>query len=141
MIKLIDILKEEIFKAYHGRYIFDVDKAYDLIKSNNIKFKIYKLNPSKIHLTSPTLTNVDPEKIKNIKIDYSKPIGLVVAFKNPETDLNELLLIDGNHRTTKAMEEGKEALYYIIDNPKEVKKIMKFNKKIPHKLFLDDDDE
>jgi hypothetical protein len=139
MIKLINILKEEIFKAYHGRYIFDVDKAYDLIKSDGIKYKIYKLNPSKIRLTSSLFTSVDPEKIKNLKMDYSKPIGIVVAFKNPETDLSELLLIDGNHRTTKAMEESKEALYYVIDEPKEVKKIMKFNKKIPHKLFPDDE--
>lgn len=134
------LIKEELFRAYHGRYKFDIDKAYKMIENGNIKYKIIQLDPNKLKLTDPAFTNIDAKHVDEIEIDYSKPIGLVVKFENPETKQTELLLVDGNHRTTKAMKENRPALYYVVDDPKEAERFMKFDASIPHKLFLDDED-
>jgi hypothetical protein len=138
--KIKQLIKEELFRAYHGRYRFDVDKAYKMIDNGNIDYKITQLDPNKLKLTDPAFTSIDNKHADEIKIDYSKPIGLVVKFENPETKETESLLIDGNHRTTKAMKENRPALYYVLDNPEDAKKFMTFDSSVPHKLFLDDED-
>lgn len=133
------LIKEELFRAYHGRYRFDIDKAYKMIENGTVNYKITQLDPNKLKLTDPAFTSIDNKHADEITIDYSKPIGLVVKFENPETKQTEFLLIDGNHRTTKAMNENRPALYYVIDDPKDAEKFMKFDASVPHKLFLDSD--
>lgn len=140
---IIDIpIENETFSAYRGRYKFDVDKAYELIKTNKVKFieKVYQ--PDMMHfLSHPEFSQTSDEKIKNIKVDYSKPIGLIVNFKNPETNKTEYLLIDGNHRTRKAIEEDKPANFYVIQNPEDVDKFMIIDKNVEHKMFDDEIEE
>ena len=151
MIKLIDLLKEslnkninienEIFSAYNGRYIFDVSKAYDMVKSNIVKNQIKKYTPNMMHfLSHPVFQYSDPKKVKGLEIDYDRPIGLIVNVKDPENGKTEWMLIDGNHRTRKAISDNKDANYIVIPNPEDVEKFMTFDKTKSHNLFPDDDE-
>lgn len=131
--------KNEIFSAYHGRYKFDVSKAYDLIKQGNIKTKIKTYSPEVMHfLSHPEFSEANPEKYNNIQIDYNEPLGLIANFKD-ENDKNELILIDGNHRTRKAVEEKQPGQYIVMYDPNDVNKILTINNEIPKKLFSDDE--
>lgn len=93
------------------------------------------------YLSHPEFSGADKEKIGRIRVDYTRPIGLIAKFKNPENNKEEWMLIDGNHRTRKAVEEGKPANYYVVSDPHDVERFMKFNLKHPHQHFLDDMDE
>ena len=147
MIKLIDILSEiikpenEIFSAYNGRYLFDVTEAYNLIQSGGVKNMIKSYNPTMMYqLSHPEFNVAEPSKVASMKIDYNKPIGIIVKFRDPETEKTEWILIDGNHRTRKATEENKDAKFYVISDPNDVDKFMETNVEQPHKLFIDDED-
>jgi hypothetical protein len=134
--------KDEILTSYGGRYVFDVKKALKLIHYNKIKFDIQKYpNYLLKQYSHPLFTTVDPEKVEKLKneLDLTKPLGLLVKFMNPEDKKIEWMLIDGNHRVRAAAEIGEDALLYVISDPNEVKKIMKFNKKFPHQMFPDDE--
>jgi hypothetical protein len=132
---------DEIFSAYHGRYEFNVSKAYKMISRKAISFDIVEYDVNMMHfLSHPDFNAADLNKVKSLKIDYATPIGLVVNFKDPESGMTEYMLIDGNHRTRKAVLDGKPGKYYLVNNPNDVKKFMKTDKKISHKLFLDDDE-
>lgn len=131
---------DEIFSAYHGRYEFNVSKAYDMISRNTIKSDIKEYSPSMMHfLSHPEFNAADMGKVKSLKIDYSTPIGLIVNFKDPESGKTEYMLIDGNHRTRKAILDNKPAKYYVINNPNDVNKFIKVDKKVSHSLFIDEE--
>jgi hypothetical protein len=147
MIKLVDILNEimkpenEIFSAYNGRYLFDVTEAYRLIQSGEVKSMIKSQNPTMMYqLSHPEFNVAEPSKVASLKIDYNKPIGIIIKFRDPETKKTEWILIDGNHRTRKATEENKDAKFYVISDPDDVDKFMETNVEQPHKLFIDDED-
>jgi len=103
--------ENEIFSAYNGRYLFDVTKAYQMIQSGKVKsvtkpFKPYMMK----QLSHPEFSVAEPTKVAAMKIDYSKPIGIVVKFEDPESNKTEWILIDGNHRTRKASEGEQDGL-------------------------------
>jgi hypothetical protein len=142
MIKLTDILREtkEVFSAYHGRYTFDVDRAYEMINSGEVRSEIKKINPYQLHLFShKEFSFTDPKKVQRLKIDYEKPIGILVKFENPESEKTEWILIDGNHRARKAADENNSAKLHVVSDPQEVKKFMSVDTTKPHRLFADDD--
>ncbi len=131
-------IASEIFSAYHGRYKFDVTKLYQLIKTNKIKYVIKKYPPNILKfLSHQEFSYVDQNKIEKIRqeMDYSKPIGLMVNFMNPETEETEWILVDGNHRVRIAAEDKQPAILYAVPDPIDVAKVMKTNQKIPHELF------
>lgn len=133
-------MENEIFSAYNGRYLFDVSKAYDMIKLGKIRDQIKTYKPDIMHfLSHPEFSAADKAKYKDIKVDYDKPIGLIVNFENPETGKTEWMLIDGNHRTRKAVEDKHDAKYHVISNPDDVEKFMKVDPKKAHQLFPDED--
>ena len=132
--------KEELLRHYGGRYMFDVTAAYNLVGDNDIK----EFNPELLRQFShPIFSTVDSVKVKNLekKIDYSRPLGLLVKFRNPEDNKTEWVLIDGNHRVRVAAEANKKAKLYVIANPDKVDQIMKVDTSIPHSMFPDDDIE
>lgn len=133
-------IENEIFSAYNGRYMFDVSKAYDLIKLGKIKDQVKTYKPDVMHfLSHPEFSASDKAKYSKMKLDYDDPIGLIVNFENPETQKTEWILIDGNHRTRKAVEDNQSAKYHVISNPDDVDKFMKVDPKKVHKLFPDED--
>ena len=133
--------EDEIFSAYHGRYLFDVTKAYSLIKRKGVKSAEKTFNPVMLRQFShPEFSAADPNKVAALKIDYTKPIGILVKFTDPESKQTEWILIDGNHRVRKATEEGQEAKLYVIADPQDSEKFMKVDTSKAHKLFYDDDE-
>jgi hypothetical protein len=139
----IDSFENEIFSAYNGRYLFDVTKAYQFAKDNPDKARI-ETYPS-FYLSQyshPDFSLVDPKKISKIRkeMDYDKPLGLLVRFKNPEDPRTEgeWVLIDGNHRTRIAVEENMPGKLMVIKDPNDVETFMKFDPEIPHELFPED---
>lgn len=140
-VPIIDNIENEIFSAYNGRYIFNVTKAYDYIKKGKVKYTVEKISSNRLHFFShPEFSYTDPNKVKKLTIDYEKPIGVLVKFKNPESEKTEWMLIDGNHRARKASQEDAEAKLYVISDPQEVEKFMKVDTSKPHSLFVDDED-
>jgi hypothetical protein len=145
--KYIDFINEseisdEIFSGYNGRYKFNVSKAYEMIENKSIKSSIHEFKRNLLYMFShPEFSYVDTEKIKRLKdnIDYDKPLGLLVKFKNPydEDHDPEWILIDGNHRTRIAAEANKDGKLIVISDPEDVKKFMKIDNNIPHELFPD----
>jgi hypothetical protein len=136
----VNNIENEIFSAYNGRYLFNVDKAYDLIKSGKVQTTIKSYSPEVMHfLSHPEFSASDKKKYSKFEIDYNKPIGIVVNFENPETGKTEWILIDGNNRTRKAVEDGKSAKYYVIQNIEDTKKFMSVDVEKPHNLFPDED--
>lgn len=134
-------IENETFSAYHGRYLFDVDKAYKLIKAGKVSSIIKEFNPTMLRgFSHPEFSAADPKKVAAMKIDYEKPVGILVKFEDPESKQTEWILIDGNHRARKATEEGENAKLYVITNPKDVNKFMNTDTSKPHKLFPDDDE-
>lgn len=137
-----NFLKDEIFSAYNGRYLFNVSKAYKLINSGGVKSRIEEYpNYYLRRYSDENLSMVDPNKISKIRSEmrYEDPIGLLVKFKNPE-DLEsngEWILIDGNHRVRIAGDDGMNGKLTVINDPDDVKKFMSFNPNIPHELFPD----
>jgi len=139
--KLPKNIENEVFSAYRGRYIFDVTKAYDYIRTGKVKSEIKTFGP--IYLDSfahPDFSFTDPKKVASMKLDYEKPLGILVKFENPETKKTEFILIDGNHRVRKAADENKSAKVYVISDPKDTKKFMRVDPSKPHKLFPDEED-
>ena len=133
--------ENEIFSAYHGRYLFDVTKAYQMIESGKVKSTIKSFQPNMMYqLSHPEFSVAEPGKVAAMKVDYSKPIGIVVKFEDPESKKTEWILIDGNHRTRKATEEDKEAKFYVVTDPKDVNKFMQVDTSKVHQLFPDDDE-
>lgn len=133
--------EDETFSAYHGRYLFDVTRAYDLIRSGQVKSIEKTFNPTMLRQFShPEFSAADPKKVAALKMDYEKPVGILVKFKDPESEQTEWMLIDGNHRVRKASEEDQEAKLYVVNNPEEVEKFMKVDPTKTHKLFPDDDE-
>ena len=92
-------------------------------------------------LSHPEFQATDPGKVKKLEIDYEKPIGLIVNVQDPENGKKEYILIDGNHRTRKAVKEKHDAKYIVVSNPDDVNKFMEFDKSKSHNLFPDDIDE
>lgn len=134
-------VENELFSAYHGRYLFDVTKAYEYISNKKVNAIEKEFNPFLLHnFSHPEFSAADPEKVSSMKIDYSKPIGILVKFENPETKKTEWILIDGNHRVRKASQEKKSAKLFVISDPKDVRKFMKVDPTKAHKLFADDDE-
>ena len=139
-IPLKENIENEVFSAYNGRYIFDVTKAYQYISSGKVKSIEKQYQPSMLHMFShPEFSYSSPEKVSKLKMDYTKPIGVLVKFENPETKKTEWVLIDGNHRVRRAAEEEKPGILQVVADPEDTKKFMKINKKIPHQLFADED--
>lgn len=134
-------IENETFSAYHGRYLFDVDKAYKLIKANKVASIIKDFNPTMLRgFSHPEFSAADPKKVAAMKMDYEKPIGILVKFEDPESKQTEWILIDGNHRARRATEDNQSAKLYVIANPKDVNKFMITDASKPHKLFPDDDE-
>ena len=134
--------EKEIFSAYNGRYLFNVDLAYELINSKKINFKIKKYSVDALKQYShPEFSAVDPKKLKKLKkfLNYDNPLGILVRFLNPDNNQPEWVLIDGNHRVRAAAENNTPALLYEITDPEDVEKIMVVDDSIPHELFPDDD--
>jgi hypothetical protein len=146
MIKLLDILKEiehpkqEKLRHYGGRYMFDVTAAYKLVGDKDIK----EFDPTLLkQFSHPLFSTVDPVKLKRIKkeIDYTRPLGLLVKFRDPESEKTEWVLIDGNHRVRAAAEANQKAKLYVISDPDKVATIMDVDTSKPHSLIPDEDDE
>ena len=132
--------ENEIFSAYYGRYIFDVTEAYKLIANKGVQSTIKEFNPTFLHQFShPEFNLADPEKVKSLQIDYTKPIGIIVKFEDPESHKTEWILIDGNHRVRKATQQNKSAKLYVVSNPKDADKFMQVDTTKPHRLFPDED--
>lgn len=130
--------ENEIFSAYNGRYLFDVSKAYKLIETSGVSVEIKKFGPILLkQFSHPEFSAVDNSKINSLKnkIDYNRPLGILVNFRNPDTKQTEWILIDGNHRVRIAGDAGENALLYVIKNPDDVNSFMRFNKKMKHELF------
>jgi hypothetical protein len=132
-------MRHELFRAYHGRYTFDVDKAYDLIEKGKINYEEAKLNSriaqSLIFFTGVHADHVGTKDAENEGID-----GLMVKFSDPDHG-EDTMIIDGNHRISAKIKAGKPFVKVIyIKDPNEAKKFLKIDKKIPKKLFLDDDE-
>jgi hypothetical protein len=133
--------EDEIFSAYHGRYVFNVSKAYDLIKKGKIKTVIQKRDyPIMHHMAHPEFSQADPEKYKKMVLDYEQPLGLLVNYYDPEENKTEWMLIDGNHRTRKAVDEKHWGKYILVPNVEDTAKFLTINSDKPRKLFLDDED-
>jgi cytidyltransferase-like protein len=133
--------EDEIFSAYHGRYVFNVSKAYDLIKKGKIKTVIQKRDYTIMHhMAHPEFSQADPEKYKKMVLDYDQPLGLLVNYYDPEENETEWLLIDGNHRTRKAVDEKHWGKYILVPNVEDTAKFLTINNNKPRKLFLDDED-
>ncbi len=133
-------MENEIFSAYNGRYLFDVSKAYDMIDRKRVKSFIKEYTPEMMHfLSHPEFSGADLNKVKSLKMDYSLPIGLIVNFQDPESGKTEYMLIDGNHRTRRAIMDKKVAKYHVVSDPKDSAKFLKVDKKVSHKLFADDE--
>ena len=135
--------RDELFQTYQGRYMFDITKAYELIKQGKLDYKIKEYKISHLaHFAHEHFVTIDREHLKISKLDIDNPIGLLVKIKDPETKEEEWILIDGNHRITKAKEEHHEkGKVYQIDDPNETAKFVNFDLKIPKKYYVDDDEE
>ena len=132
--------ENEIFSAFRGRYLFDVTRAYEMISSGKVKSTIKTFNHNYLHsFAHPEFSFTDPKKVKKMKVDYEKPIGILVKFEDPKSKKTEWILIDGNHRARKAANEKKDAKVYVVSDPKDVKKFMRVDPSKPHKLFPDED--
>lgn len=131
-------MRHELFKAYHGRYTFDVDKAYDLIKNKKIKFEEIKLN-SRIAQSLIFFTNVHHEYIGTRDTNSEELDGLMVKFNDLEHG-EDTMIIDGNHRISAKIRAAKPyvKLLYIKD-PNDVKKFLTIDKKFPKELFPEED--
>jgi hypothetical protein len=131
-------MRHELFRAYHGRYTFDVDKAYDLIKNKKIKFEEVKLN-SRIAQSLIFFTDVHDEHIGTRDANSEELDGLMVKFGDSEYG-DDTMIIDGNHRINAKIRASKPfvKLLYIKD-PNDAKKFLTINKKIPKELFPDED--
>ena len=132
-------MRHELFKAYHGRYTFDVDKAYDLIEKGRVDYEEAKLN-SRIAQSLIFFTGVHSDHVSSKDAESEGIDGLMVKFSDPDHP-DDTLIIDGNHRISAKIKAGKpfvKVLY--IKNPNDTKKFLTIDRKIPKKLFLDDDD-
>lgn len=131
-------MRHEVFKAYHGRYTFDVDKAYDLIKNKRVKTEEVKLN-SRIAQSLVFFTSVHDEYVGSRATDNEELDGLMVKFKDPEHG-DDTLIIDGNHRINAKIRAAKPFvnLLYIKD-PNDAKKFLTIDKKLPKVLFPEED--
>lgn len=135
-------MENEVFSAYNGRYLFDVSEAYRMIDSGEVKAIEKEYKPDMMHfLSHPEFSAADQKKIDALEIDYKRPIGLIVNFKNPESGKTEYILIDGNHRTRKAVQEKKNGIFLVVQDPADTDKFMEVDTKKVHQLFPDDDDE
>lgn len=133
--------ENEIFSAYNNRYFFDITKAYELISKGKVKSVEKEFDPVMLNQFShPEFSAANPEKVAAMEIDYSKPLGILVKFQDPESEKTEWILIDGNHRVRKAAQEKQPAKLFVISNPEDVKKFMKVDPSKPHKLFPDDEE-
>lgn len=132
-------MEHEIFSAYNGRYMFDITRAYEMIDRGTVKYEIKDYSPERMHfLSHPEFSYAEDEKANRQVIDYTKPIGLIVNLRDPDTGKTEWMLIDGNHRTRKATQEHKSGKFYVIPSPTDVEKFMEFDDSLPHQLFPDD---
>lgn len=134
--------ENEIFSAYNGRYLFNVDKAYSLIKKKGVKSEIKIYSPTFLkHFSHPEFSAVDKTKLDKLKssLDIKKPLGILVNFMNPDDGKTEWILIDGNHRVRAAAENNVNGALYIIQDPNDVDKFMQTNTAKPHQLFSDED--
>jgi len=96
---------------------FDITKAYNLIKNGEIKAELLEASPKELN---SKVTYIDESKAESIKNDYSKPLGLIIRIKGTR---DKHLLIDGNHRTYKAMLDNKDKVYYYyIKNANDIHK-------------------
>lgn len=131
-------MRHELFKAYYGRYTFDVDKAYELIKSGKVKVEEIKLN-SRIAQSLIFFTGVHDEHVGTRDADSEGVDGLMVKYGDPE-HLDDTMIIDGNHRISAKIKASKPfvKLLYIKD-PNDTKKFLTIDKKIPKELFPDED--
>jgi len=97
--------KNETFElAGHN---FNITKAYSLLESGKIKAKIIEYSPKDL---DSKITFIDEAKVNGIVNDYSRPLGLVVRIQGLK---DAVMLIDGNHRTAKAVKDGKTKVSYI----------------------------
>jgi hypothetical protein len=131
-------MRHEIFKAYYGRYEFDVNKAYELIKSGKIKAEEIKLN-SRIAQSLIFFTGVHGEHVGTRDTESEGIDGLMVKFSDPEHP-DDTMIIDGNHRISAKIKASKpfvKVLY--VKDPNDTKKFLKIDKNIPKELFPDDD--
>jgi hypothetical protein len=131
-------MRSELFKAYHGRYTFDVDKAYDLIGSKRVKVEEVKLN-SRIAQSLIFFTGIHDEHVGTRNSDSDGIDGLMVKFSDPEHG-DDTMIIDGNHRINAKIRASKPfvKLLYIKD-PNDAKKFLTINKKIAKELFPEED--
>lgn len=134
--------ENELFSAYNGRYVFDVDKAYSLIKSGGVKSQLKSYNQTFLkQFSHPEFSAVDNTKLDRLKtsLDLKKPLGILVNFMNPDDGKTEWILIDGNHRVRVAGENNSNGLLYVIQDPQDVNKFMKTDSTKSHQLFPDED--
>jgi hypothetical protein len=131
-------MRHELFKAYHGRYTFDVDKAYDLIGNKRVKVEEVKLN-SRIAQSLIFFTGIHDEHVGTRNSDSDGIDGLMVKFSDPEHG-DDTMIIDGNHRINAKIRASKPfvKLLYIKD-PNDAKKFLTINKKIAKELFPEED--
>ena len=81
------LIKEELFRAYHGRYRFDIDKAYNMIDNGTVKYKVTQLDPNKLKLTDPAFTSIDNKYADElIKQDRIQIVFVSSMVSSPKLD-------------------------------------------------------
>jgi hypothetical protein len=131
-------MRRELFKAYYGRYTFDVDKAYDLIKQGRIKADVIDLN-SRIAQSLIFFTGVHDEHVGTKDAASGDIDGLMVKFSDPDHP-DDTMIIDGNHRINAKIRASRPTVKLLyIKNPSDTKKFLTIDRKKPKELFPEED--
>jgi hypothetical protein len=131
-------MRREFFKAYYGRYTFDVDKAYDLINQGRIKADVIDLN-SRIAQSLIFFTGVHDEHVGTKDAASGDIDGLMVKFSDPDHP-DDTMIIDGNHRINSKIRASRPTVKLLyIKNPSDTKKFLTIDRKKPKELFPEED--
>lgn len=134
-------IKDETFSVYHGRYLFDVTKAHEMIRDGELKYRIreYPIEHLKL-LQKSFLTLTHSKKVKSLQMDYDKPLAIVVCAYDPELKTREWFMIDGNHRVARAYRDGvKKCKVWEVTDPNETAKFFTVDTSKKKTLFADED--
>ncbi len=105
---------------HYGHYIFDVDKAYNIATTKGLH--VIKLNPNFVRdYYRKCMGIIDVSN--RWKSMPSEAMKIPVLFAVSPVDSSKILLIDGNHRLTKAAKHNKP-LYAIFLNQMDSNRIL-----------------
>jgi len=101
--------QREFFYYMHDTYKFDVDLAWDLIGPD---CRPVEVDEESVRV-SVERSIVDPEHLAHVDTQYP---GLIahVQFHDDGAVVQGHLLIDGNHRAARCLQEGKPFYAYVL---------------------------